>query len=190
MSKGAVKQLGEEGAWLPQPATWLQLGRPIRRSVQRSDTNLDPWQTNAVDTEITQQRCVIQCFIDRQPCLYGDTTREKCLISEKDESTAGSCWILLTALVETAVNMFGYVMCGMQPQKLQLVKVCVQISWPLASIWYTSWCECKIGLSNMTGARKNDVVTSRFVKKKKKYRQYLEQVDSLGYCRTNVIVYM
>jgi hypothetical protein len=31
---------------------------------------------------------------------------------------------VLTAVVENFMSMFGYVMCGTQPQQLHLVKVC------------------------------------------------------------------
>lgn len=38
--------------------------------------------------------------------------------------------MLVATVVETAVSMFGYVMCGTQPQQLQLAKVRAQIASP------------------------------------------------------------
>jgi hypothetical protein len=58
--------------------------------------------------------------------------------------------VLVTTVVETAVSMFGYVMCGIQPKQLQLVQVRAQIAWPAfyiprtASVTY----KCQIVLSN------------------------------------------
>jgi hypothetical protein len=37
--------------------------------------------------------------------------------------------VLVATVVETAMSMFGYVMCGIQPQQLNLVQVRSQITW-------------------------------------------------------------
>jgi hypothetical protein len=54
---------------------------------------------------------------------------KKCVISGKDETVESSCVLLAAAAaVMTAMSMFGYVMCGIQPQQLLLVKVRAQIA--------------------------------------------------------------
>jgi hypothetical protein len=63
---------------------------------------------------------------------------KKYCISGKDESVYKSFCALVAAVVETAGNMFGYVICGIQPQQLQLVKVRAQIASPAFCITRTA----------------------------------------------------
>jgi hypothetical protein len=57
------------------------------------------------------------------PMICGDTSRKGITDKWQRWINCRSCCVL-TAVVENVMSMFGYVMCGTQPQQLHLVKVC------------------------------------------------------------------